>query len=334
MRGQKMLRSMYLKILKSNIANALVDDSTEVEIIESDVDLDKSDVVEADYDPPQQMGDPSVEVTKENREAAQVPKSMAMDAILEGELDKAISHLTEAIVLNPKSAMLYASRANVFVKLKKPNAAIRDADAALKIDADLGKGYKARGMAKVQLGLWEVAARDLHMASKLDFDEEATMMLKKVESNVKKIVEFRQNYENLQKARVQRKAELKRLRQMQEAREFASLLKDGQVNRIDSSKDLKTKLNAASKMSRLAVVYFTAAWCGPCGHIGPIYTSLASKHPKAVFLKVDIDEVREAAAEWRVQSIPSFYLSKNGGVVAEQLEISMNSLEEKIIEHT
>lgn len=72
-----------------------------------------------------------------------------------GNLDKAISLLTEAIVLNPKSAMLYASRgtsqyvklcymflhclksflfsASVFVKLKKPNAAIRDADAALKV---------------------------------------------------------------------------------------------------------------------------------------------------------------------------------------------------------
>lgn len=35
-------------------------------------------------------------------------------------------------------------------------------------------------MAKVMLGLWEEAARDMHMASKLDFDEEATVMLKKV----------------------------------------------------------------------------------------------------------------------------------------------------------
>lgn len=51
-----MLRSTYLKILKSDIANALVDDSMEVEIVDPDVDLDKSDVVEPDYDPPQQVG--------------------------------------------------------------------------------------------------------------------------------------------------------------------------------------------------------------------------------------------------------------------------------------
>ncbi|XP_047946560.1 TPR repeat-containing thioredoxin TDX-like [Salvia hispanica] len=118
---------------------------------------------------------------------------------------------------------------------------------------ELFKGYKARGMAKGMLGLWEDAARDLHMASKFDFDGEAT-----VES--------------------QRKTEIERLRKM---------------------KDLKIRLNAA------AIVYFTATWCV---HIGPLYTKLASKYPKTVFLKVDIDEAHEAAAEWQITSIPIFYL--------------------------
>lgn len=35
-------------------------------------------------------------------------------------------------------------------------------------------------MARAMLGLWEEAARDLHLASKLDFDEEIGLMLKKV----------------------------------------------------------------------------------------------------------------------------------------------------------
>lgn len=80
------------------------------DIIESDVELDNSDVVEPDNDPPQkvggqmkvevmvsfmfhsltspplcwQMGDPSVETTEENRDAAQLLKSKAMDALFEG----------------------------------------------------------------------------------------------------------------------------------------------------------------------------------------------------------------------------------------------------------
>lgn len=53
----KMLRSAYLKRVESNLANVLVYDSLEVEIVESDVELDDSDVVEPDYDPPQQVSD-------------------------------------------------------------------------------------------------------------------------------------------------------------------------------------------------------------------------------------------------------------------------------------
>lgn len=48
------------------------------------------------------------------------------------------------------------------------------------MDADYAKGYKARGIARAQLGLWEEAAKDLRMASKLDFDEETVVMLRKV----------------------------------------------------------------------------------------------------------------------------------------------------------
>ncbi|XP_042013280.1 TPR repeat-containing thioredoxin TDX-like [Salvia splendens] len=116
--------------------------------------------------------------------------------------------------------------------------------------------------------------------------------------------------------------------------ESASLLKDGQVIRVASAKDLKMKLDAAAKMFRLAIVYFTATWCGPCVHIGPIFTNLASKYPKVVFLKLDIDEARDAAAEWRIQSIPSFYLWKDGRVVDEELQMRMSLIEKMILEHT
>ncbi|KAF8398961.1 hypothetical protein HHK36_014826 [Tetracentron sinense] len=188
------------------------DEMMEDDIVESDIELDDSGVVEPDNDPQQKMGDPSIEVTEENRDAAQLSKSKAMDAMSEGilfiplrevynknihllddiklldlgnpnhksKLDEAIEHLTEAILLNPSTAILYGSRASVFVKMSKPNAAIRDADAALQINPDSAKGYKVRGMARAMLGQWEEAARDLHVASKLDYDEEIGMVLKKV----------------------------------------------------------------------------------------------------------------------------------------------------------
>ncbi|MQL41660.1 tetratricopeptide repeat protein, partial [Escherichia coli] len=101
---------------------------------------------EPHHDPPQKMGDPSVEVTEESREASQSAKGKAMEAISEGKLDEAIENLTEAILLNPTSAIMYATRASVYIKMKKPNAAIRDADTALKINPDSAKGYKTQGM--------------------------------------------------------------------------------------------------------------------------------------------------------------------------------------------
>ncbi|GAB2224556.1 hypothetical protein Droror1_Dr00005318 [Drosera rotundifolia] len=185
------------------------EEEEEDEIIESDIELE-GEVVEPDNDPPQKMGDPSVEVTDENREAAQEAKAKAMEAISEGKFEEGIEHLTQAITLNPTSAIMYATRASVFIKMKKPNAAIRDASAALEINPDSAKGYKTRGIAKALLGEWKEAAKDLHLASRLDFDEEINAVLKKVEPNAHKIDEHQRKYERLRKEREERKIERER----------------------------------------------------------------------------------------------------------------------------
>ncbi|KAK4394898.1 TPR repeat-containing thioredoxin TDX [Sesamum angolense] len=230
------------------------DDISNEDIVESDVELDSSDVVEPDNDPPVKMGDPSIEVTEENQETAQLSKR--------------------------KPWMQWPMQ--VSFKLKKPNAAIRDADAALQINPDSAKGYKARGMAE-HVGLWEEAASDLHVASKLDFDEEIHLMLKKVEPNANRIEEHRRKYERLRKEKELRKIELEKQRRQAKSQdaEAASVLKDGEVIGVHSASELKTKLNAASKTSRLALIYFTATWCGPCRFISPVFSSLAGKYPES-----------------------------------------------------
>ncbi|XP_062159167.1 TPR repeat-containing thioredoxin TDX [Alnus glutinosa] len=304
------------------------------EIVESDIELDVTDVVEPDDDPPQKMGNPSVEVTEENQEAAQIAKSKAMDAVSEGKLDEAIDLLTEAIMLNPTSAILYSTRASVFVKSNKPNAAIRDADAALQINSDSAKGYKVRGMARAMLAQWEEAAKDLHVASKLDYDEEIGLVLKKVEPNAHRLEEHHRKYERLRKERELKKAERERQRrQAEQDRDALSALKDGEVVGIHSASELETKLNAASKTFRLAILYFTATWCGPCRVISPHYTSLAGKYPKVVFLKVDIDEAKDAAARWNISSVPSFFFIKNGKEVDKVVGADKSALEKKIAQH-
>ncbi|PPD95012.1 hypothetical protein GOBAR_DD07962 [Gossypium barbadense] len=334
------------------------------DIIESDVELDNNGVVEPDNNPPQKVnGRLSVEVTEEKRDAAQSEKLKAMDAISggilhllnswcvffylfislqilsffpsSGKLDEAINYLTEASMLNPTSAILYATRASVFVKLSQPNAAIRDADAALKINPDSAKGYKVRGMARAMLGQWEEAASDLHVASKLDYDEEIGSVLKKVEPNAHKIEEHRRKYERLRKERELKRSEHQRQQKKAEAQdqEALSAFKDGQVIGVHSTSELEIKLNAATRTSRLAILYFTATWCGPCRFISPLYTSLAAKYAKVVFLKVDIDEGRDVAARWNISSVPTFFFIRNGKEVDKVVGADKNTLESKIAQY-
>ncbi|CAN6885957.1 unnamed protein product [Brassica oleracea] len=305
------------------------------EVTESDVELDDSDVVEPDNEPPQLMGDPTAEVTDEDRDAAQLEKSKAMEAISQGKFDEGIDHLTKAIMLNPSSAILYATRATVFLAVKKPNAAIRDADMALQFNPDSAKGYKARGMARAMLGQWEEAAADLHVASKLDYDEEIGSALKKVEPNAKRIEEHRRKYQRLRKEKELQRAERERREQQEAQPKFCFSFNDtGQVIRIHSTSELEAKTKAAKKASRLLIMYFTATWCGPCRYMSPVYTNLATQHPRVVFLKVDIDEANDVAAAWNISSVPTFCFIRDGKQVDKVVGADKGSLEKKIAQHS
>nr|KAF6366544.1 hypothetical protein mPipKuh1_009942 [Pipistrellus kuhlii] len=91
---------------------------------ESDLEIDNEGVIEPDTDAPQEMGDENVEITDEMMDQANDKKVAAIDALNDGELQKAIDLFTDVIKLNPRLAILYAKRASVFIKLQKPNAAI------------------------------------------------------------------------------------------------------------------------------------------------------------------------------------------------------------------
>ncbi|MGH0176743.1 UNVERIFIED_CONTAM: hypothetical protein FKN15_001745 [Acipenser sinensis] len=67
--------------------------------------------------------DDSPKVTDEMIDQANEKKMDAMNALGEGDLQKALDLFTEAIKLNPCLAILYAKRASVFVRMQKPNAA-------------------------------------------------------------------------------------------------------------------------------------------------------------------------------------------------------------------
>lgn len=63
------------------------------------------------------------------------------------------------------------------------------------------------------------------------------------------------------------------------------------------------------------LVDFWATWCGPCRMIAPILEEIAAEHPEVKVCKIDVDQEMELAASFRVSSIPSLFVLKNGKVV-------------------
>lgn len=73
---------------------------------------------------------------------------------------------------------------SIFVRMEKPNAAIRDCDEAVRLNPDSAQGYKWRGKAHKLLGHWEEASKDLQMACRLDYDDDANELLKEIKPKV------------------------------------------------------------------------------------------------------------------------------------------------------
>ena len=72
-------------------------------------------------------------------------------------------------------------------------------------------------------------------------------------------------------------------------------------------------------MTQLVVLQFTAEWCGPCKQLSPILDKVAADYAdKGVALRrIDVDEEKMVAAQFRIQSIPTVYALFQGQPVAD-----------------
>ncbi|EEG74621.1 thioredoxin [[Clostridium] hylemonae] len=74
------------------------------------------------------------------------------------------------------------------------------------------------------------------------------------------------------------------------------------------------------------LVDFWAEWCGPCQMVLPIVEELAGEVKNAKICKVNVDEQMELAKEFRVMSIPTLMVFKDGQKVKS--EVGAKSKEE------
>ncbi|MGM9589928.1 MAG: thioredoxin [Faecousia sp.] len=67
--------------------------------------------------------------------------------------------------------------------------------------------------------------------------------------------------------------------------------------------------------NQVVLLDFWAPWCTPCQMVAPILDEIAEERPDIKVCKVNVDEEMELARQFRVMSIPTILVMKNGQVL-------------------
>lgn len=80
----------------------------------------------------------------------------------------------------------------------------------------------------------------------------------------------------------------------------------------------------------LALIYFSAKWCGPCQQMTPVVKKLAEKYAGQLrVLKVDVDQQAELSSNFGIRAVPTLvFLSKD-----KELDRQMGSIPYQQISH-
>ncbi|XP_014678632.1 PREDICTED: thioredoxin-2-like [Priapulus caudatus] len=100
------------------------------------------------------------------------------------------------------------------------------------------------------------------------------------------------------------------------------------VKEINSPTELETALKEAG--GKLVVIDFYADWCGPCKQIAPKILAMSDELSDVVFLKVNVDDCDEIAADYDVSAMPTFVFLKDGKKVDNLIGANVDQLKSKI----
>lgn len=85
------------------------------------------------------------------------------------------------------------------------------------------------------------------------------------------------------------------------------------------------------KNSKLAVVDFSATWCGPCQMLAPIFEELSEEMSDVDFYSVDVDANPVLSVVKKIASVPTIHIYVNGEKVEQQIGFQpKESLQERI----
>lgn len=77
--------------------------------------------------------------------------------------------------------------------------------------------------------------------------------------------------------------------------------------------------NDVISSGQLVLVDFYANWCGPCKTMHPVLQELKQRLGDQIrILKIDVDRYQNTAAQYRIQSVPTLMLFRNGQTLWRQ----------------
>ncbi len=69
------------------------------------------------------------------------------------------------------------------------------------------------------------------------------------------------------------------------------------------------------KSNNVVLVDFWASWCGPCKMMAPVLDEISEENDDFIVAKLNVDENQETASAYRVMSIPTMGIFKDGKMV-------------------
>ena len=79
--------------------------------------------------------------------------------------------------------------------------------------------------------------------------------------------------------------------------------------------------------SGVVVVDFFATWCGPCKMLSPVIDELSGELENVNFVKVDIDQSMDLAQKFKIVSVPTLKVIKNG----EEVDTLMGFMPKEVL---
>ena len=77
----------------------------------------------------------------------------------------------------------------------------------------------------------------------------------------------------------------------------------------------KDNFASLKNSSKPVLLDFYADWCGPCRMVAPIIEEIASEREDIIVGKINVDENPDLAGAFKVYSIPTLVVMKDGRVI-------------------